>query len=147
MSYSRRYTHPFKALAGGVVCAGCLLAGVAQADVMFIGGPDSGGSSAYYQNYAFGTALSSFGGFTPDMGQGTIYSSNIAYSPLNLNSSFSVNGANINTTASTAQGGFFTARNAASLDVTNTADDNGYYAIGASGSRTSVQFFTAEALA
>ncbi|MEZ5571642.1 MAG: hypothetical protein R3E64_06415 [Halioglobus sp.] len=141
--------HAVKRL-GSIALALSLYSGIAQADIMFtgsLGDPGIGSSYSYYQNYAFGTALLENGNFTADMGQGTLYGGTTAPTPLNLNSAFNVNGATINATASSVPGGYWTARNAASLNVTNTADENGYYAIGAYGSRTTVQFFSPQALA
>ncbi len=137
-----------RGLLGLVVVAGALVSGGSQATVTFIGGSDAGGPAPYFQNYAFATAINgATGGFTPEMGVGTIYSSNFAPAALSVNSTFNVDGATITGTASTVASGFYAAHNAASLDITNTQAANGYYAIGAFGSRTTVEFFTAGALA
>jgi len=132
--------------AGALLC-GLLLAGAARADIISVGGPDAGGTPAFYQNYAWAAALNPDGGFTSDMAEGTMYSSAVVPSPLSLNETFVENGASIQARALTVPGGFYLAHNEARLDVTNTQDENGYYGIGASGSRTTVQFFSAEALA
>lgn len=144
-SKTAKTTH-FK-LAAGALLAGSLHAGIAQADLIDNGSIDPGLPFSYYQNYAWAAATNPDGGFTPDMAEGEIWGSTAAFKPLSMGQTFVENGATITASASSIPGGFFTARNAASLNVTNIADDNGYYAIGGSGSRTSVQFFSAQALA
>lgn len=138
------YSHPMIT----ALLVGSLFSSASQATIVFDGiFSDPGNTPAFYQSYAYGTALLESGGFTTDMGNGTLYGSTIAPSPLSTNSTFSVNGANIHAKASTVANGFFSARNDAALDITNIADENGYYAIGAYGSRTSVTFYSPQALA
>lgn len=142
-----RSSSDFKYLASALLAASLLASG-ARADIIAIGGPDEGNTPAFYQNYAWAAALKPDGSFGSDMAEGTMYSSAVAFSPtLNLNTTFVENGATIGAKAFTVAGGFYLAHNEARLDVTNTRDENGYYAIGATGSRTTVQFFSAEALA
>ncbi len=144
-SETAKTTH-FK-LAVGALLAGSLHAGIAQADIIIGDINDPGLPYSYYQNYAYAAATNPDGGFFTDMAEGEIWGSTAAFKPLSMGQTFVENGATISATASSIPGGFFTARNAASLNVTNIADENGYYAIGGSGSRTSVQFFSAQALA
>lgn len=146
-----RFRNPLKngfAPLAGVVMAGSLYSGLVQADLIFSGSTtDPGLPSSYYQNYAYASATNEDGGFTIDMAEGEIWGSTAAFKPLSMGTTFVENGATITASASSIPGGFFTARNAASLSISNTADENGYYAIGGSGSRTSVQFFSDQALA
>lgn len=128
--------------------AGSFLAMVAHADVVFVGPSDSASNTGpFYQNYAYASALLPSGGFTSDMGNGTLYGSTVAPSALSLNTAFDFGGAHISPVVTTQPGGFFVAHNNAQLSVTNANADNGYTAQAAYGSRTTVEFFTSGALA
>lgn len=128
------------------LCAG------AHANVITIGGGDEALGAPFYQTYSWSGPMEFNTQFNTnvvllDDGEGTIHQSNVAPSALFLNDTYGYNGATITATASTIPGGFFTTRNSSSLSVSNAHADNGYYAIGGYGSLTTVQFFTAEALA
>jgi hypothetical protein len=113
---------------------------------------DNGNSSAgpaYYYSTALGSSSPIYidGNLYFSQDEGAVITSNLAPTPTSVNASWTDNGATITATASTNPGGFFTSRNSTRLSVSNVDATDSYYAMSAYGSRTTVQFFSAQALA
>ncbi len=132
-----------------VLLCGGMLANSAKAGFTSIDNGNPNVGPAYYESWAIGssTPFNIGGQYYFGLDEGTVITSNAAYSPASLNTTWTDTGATITARASTTPGGFFTSRNSASLAVTNAAAGDGYYAQGSYGSRTTVQFFSPQALA
>jgi hypothetical protein len=103
----------------------------------------------YYQVHTY-SGVQDHLGTLPDsfvINEGLLTSSNGPILPQTQVNTFDLNGATVTSRTSATPGGFYLSRNAASLDITNANAEDGYYALGGFGSMTTVQFFSAEAMA